>query len=520
MSERSFLQPDLIVIAEKIRTVEPGIGEARALAAAAGRFVFAGSQQDALALRGPETEIVDFKDATIMPGIVDAHVHLSALGGRLETVDLSGARSFDEAVQRTAAFAKMAPDGWLIGEGWDHNLWPGKMLPVHDALSAAVPDRPVLLRRVDQHALLLNARAMEAANVTSTTPDPAGGRIVRHADGRLTGVFVDNALDLVYPAVPKPNRAQLVRWLRAACREANRFGITAVGEARTFGHELSVLEELARDGALSLRVHAMISAETDLLEEHLARGPSADAYAGHLSMRAFKLFADGALGSHGAAMLEPYNDEPENRGLELSSQAHVASVTQRALARGFQVCVHAIGDRANRTTLDAFEEALRTSPTADHRLRIEHAQVLSPQDVPRFKSLGVIPSVQTSHRISDVAWIEERLGFDRARNAFPWRSLLDTGSILANGTDAPVEPIDPRRTFCAAMEGMSREEALRSMTIWAAYANFSEHAIGSIAPGKYADFVVVDRDWLQESADAIAHTQFLATYSAGRRLSG
>ncbi|MBV8425257.1 MAG: amidohydrolase [Candidatus Eremiobacteraeota bacterium] len=473
-------------------------------------------------LRGPKTEIIEFENATILPGIVDAHVHLPEMGQALHEADLRGATSFDDAVRRTVEFARKTADRWIIGAGWDQNLWAQKNFPAHDALSAAVPDRPVVLRRIDNHVLVLNQVAMQLAGITNATADPPGGRIVRDASGAATGIFVDNALDLIYPFLPPASHEQLLQWTRTACAEANRFGVTAVGEANTSSAMLAAFTSLAERAQLSLRIHTMLRDNADLLEEHFSGGPVHGAYDGRLSVRAVKMFADGALGSHGAALFEPYADAPGNRGLELTTEARIADVTRRALLHGFQVCVHAIGDRANRLALDAYESALETALPGDYRLRIEHAQVLSPQDVPRFETLGVIPSMQTSHRLSDVHWLESRLGPQRARDAFVWRSLLDTGAIVANGTDAPVEPIDPRRTFSAAItpDGMSRDEALRSMTIWPAFANFAEQEIGSITPGKYADFVVMDRDWLREPVEAIMQTEVLATYVAGQRVHG
>ena len=525
---------DLIVTAQTVHTVEPASPLATAFAVRNGRFAYVGSLEGALALRGSKTEVVDFGNATILPGLIDAHMHLTAVGQSLHEVDLFHVTSFDEVVRRTVAFAKTSPDMWVVGNGWDQNLWAGKAFPTHDALSAAIPNRPVLLERVDGHAVLANAEAMRIARVTKATPDPAGGRILRDGNGNPTGVFIDNATRLMYSVVPGPSHDQLVRWTRTACTEAGRFGVTAIGEANTTGAALAAFEELARENQLPIRIHAMLSDDAALIAAHLEKGPVQGAYDGRISVRAIKMFSDGALGSRGAALLQPYSDDPSNSGLLLITQAHITDVATRALAHGFQTCVHAIGDRGNRTVLDAYETALKTVPRGDYRLRVEHAQVLSPQDIPRFRALGIIPSMQTTHQISDMGWAEDRLGPERIRGAYAWRSLLDTGVIIANGTDAPVEPVNTLRTFHSAIsrqnsenlpsggwypaQRMTRDEALQSMTIWAAHANFSESTIGSIVAGKYADFVVMDQDWMKIAPEAVMQTRIRATYSSGRKV--
>ena len=533
-AQASDAPADLIVSAQTIHTVESANPSVTAFAVRNGRFIYAGSLDGALGLRGSKTEVIDFGNATILPGLIDAHMHLTSVGQALHEVDLYHVTSFDEIVRRTVAFSKTSPDSWITGEGWDQNLWPGQAFPTHEALSAALPNRPVLLERVDGHAILVNAEAMRVAHVTRATPDPVGGRILRDALGNPTGVFIDNAMGLIFDVVPAPSHEQLVRWARAACSEANRFGVTAIGEANTTGAALAALEELARTNELPIRIHTMLSDDPDLIATHLAKGPVHGAYDGRLSVRAIKMFSDGALGSRGAALLQPYTDDPANSGLLRITQGHITDVATRALAHGFQTCVHAIGDRGNRTVLDAYEAALRTVSRHDYRLRIEHAQVLSPQDIPRFKALGIIPSMQTTHQISDMGWAQDRLGPDRIKGAYAWRSLLDTGVIIANGTDAPVEPVNTLRTFHSAIsrqnsenlpaggwypaQRMNRDEALRSMTIWAAHANFSEDTIGSIAPGKYADFVVMDQDWMKVAPESIMQTRIHATYSSGRKV--
>ena len=528
--------PDLVVVGATVRTADPRRGEARGFAVAAGRFAYVGSEDGARALAGPGTRVLDLNGATVFPGFIDAHVHLSSIGLALREVHLHGIASYPAVVAATVAFARDTDDPWIVGAGWDQNLWAGQAFPTQEPLSAAFPDRPVALHRVDGHAILANAKAMQLAGVTAQTPDPAGGRIVHDERGAPTGLFIDNAMPLILAAIPPPSATQLRAALASAIGECHRWGITSVAEARTEAATLAVLESLADGGTLDLRVHAMLSGTDDaLLTERFARGPRPFEGDGRLAVRAVKLYADGALGSRGAALLAPYSDDPHNSGLLLTTQEHRINVASRALRSGFQVCTHAIGDRANRLVLDAYERVLAGLSLDDARalrFRIEHAQILAPADVPRFAALGIIPSMQTSHQTSDMAWAQERLGPDRLRGAYAWRSLLDTGVIVPNGTDAPVESLNTVRSYHAAVtrqdergapaggwfadQRMTRAEALKSMTLWPARANFAEHLVGSIATGKLADFVVADGDLLIVAADQIPNVQIRATYLGGR----
>jgi predicted amidohydrolase YtcJ len=524
---------DLIVTAATINTVDERTPGAQAFAVRDGRFVYVGAREGVHAFRGPRTKVLDLGDATVLPGLIDAHLHFTSVGAALHEVDLVHAATFDEVVRRTAAFAATSRDPWIIGDGWDQNLWPDKSFPVHDALSTAIAGRPVVLHRIDGHALLANAKAMELAGVTAATQEPAGGRILRDAHGAPTGVFVDNARTLVTRAIQPATHDQLVRASEAALKECHRWGLTAIGDPGIGQNVIAAYEELASAGRYTLRNHVMLSgSDPALVDAYLARGPRTLDYGGRLSFRAIKVYIDGALGSRGAALLAPYSDDPGNTGLLRTAQADVQTLCGRALKAGFQVCTHAIGDRGNRVVLDAYEAALRTTPVRDHRFRIEHAQVLAPGDVPRFAQLGVIPSMQSTHQISDMGWAQARLGPDRVRGAYAWRALLDAGVTIANGTDAPVEAVNSLRTFHAAItreneanqpaggwyprQRMTRREALKSMTIWAAHANFIDDVAGSITVGKYADFAVLDRDWMRVPPQAVMATRVLATYSAGK----
>jgi predicted amidohydrolase YtcJ len=483
---------DLIVTAQHIYTVDPDGPVVRAFAVRDGRVVFAGSEREAMALKGPRTRLLALGDRTVIPGITDAHLHLLGLGTALREVDLTGTRSYDEVIQRVVARAHELKAGeWISGRGWNQNAWPDTRFPTHDALSRAVPDNPVVLGRVDGHALLVNGRAIEAAGVTAATPDPAGGRIVRNPDGSSTGVFVDNAMELIRRVVPPPSRDETRAAVLAAVAEANRWGLTGIDDAGVSSATIDLYEELARAGRFTLRDYVMVSGDSADVAGAYQRGPQSALYDGHLWIRAIKQWADGALGSRGAALLEDYSDDPGNRGYFVTDSSVILATAISALRHGFQLCVHAIGDRANRMVLNVYEVALDSVPTADHRFRIEHAQILHHQDIPRFAALGVIPSMQTSHQTSDMYWAINRLGWTRAEGAYAWRSLLATGVVVPNGTDAPVERVNPMIGFHAAItrqdadgwpaggwfaaQRMSREEALEAMTIWPAYASFMEH---------------------------------------------
>ncbi len=524
---------DLILTAGTIHTVDPQVPRAQAFAVRGGRFVYVGSRDGVRAFRGPRTKTVDAGAATVLPGLIDAHLHFVAVGRALHEVDLMHASSLAEVVRRTVAFAAGSQDPWIVGDGWDQNLWPDKAFPTHDALSAALPDRPVVLHRVDGHAILANAKAMAHAGVDATTAEPVGGRILRDARGAPSGVFIDNAQGLVARAIPPPTHDQLVRAATAALAECHRWGLTAIGDPGVGADVIAAYEELARADRFTLRNHIMLAgSDAELVAAHVRSGPRALDARGILAVRAIKLYADGALGSRGAALLAPYSDDPGNTGLLRTSGATIQEMAERALRAGFQLCTHAIGDRGNRIVLDAYEAALRAVPVRDHRLRVEHAQVLDSADIPRFARLGVIASMQSTHQISDMAWAQTRLGPQRVTGAYAWRSLLDTGVLIANGTDAPVEAVNTLRTFHSAIarqnelnqppggwyprQRMTRDEALRSMTLWAARANFMETVAGSIAVGKFADFVVLDRDLMGVAPEQIMATRVLATYSSGK----
>lgn len=526
---------DLILTNGRIYTVDDTRPVVEAVAVAGGKVLFAGNAAGALALKHAGTKVVDLGGRTVIPGMVDAHGHVGGLGNALHIVDLTGTASYDEVVARVAARASKVPKGqWVLGRGWDQNDWGDTRFPTHDKMTAAVPDHPVYIVRVDGHAGLANLKALQAANVTAAAQDPTGGHIERAADGSPAGVFVDNAQGLVRRAIPQQTRDEVKAAIVDAVREAQRWGLTGVHDAGADATDLDVYEELAKAGQLKFRMYAMIGDRAGTIDAWFKRGPLVGGYNGSLWVRSIKLYSDGALGSRGAALLEPYSDDARNIGLLVSAPAHIQDVSTRALKAGFQVNTHAIGDRGNRLVLDAYEAALKVAPTADHRFRVEHAQILNYDDVPRFAALGVIPSMQASHQTSDMYWAGTRLGPVRLLGAYAWRSLLNTGVVVPNGSDFPVEQVNPLISFHSAVsrqdardwppggwypsERMTRDEALRSMTIWPAYAGFQEKVLGSLTPGKYADFVVLDQDIMRCPPELLLRTRVLSTWVGGEKV--
>ena len=525
--------PDLIVTNARIYTVDQNRPVVDAMAIRGGRIVATGPSRLITAMKGSATQVVDLGGKTVIPGMIDAHVHMMGLGQALATVDLRGTTSYDEVIARVAERARTTPPGrWITGVAWDQNDWPDTRFPTHEKLSAAVPNHPVFLQRVDGHAALLNAAAIKAAGLTPATKDPFGGHIERTATGVPTGVLVDGAMAIAEKVIPPPTHDELRAAAIAAAQEMNRWGLTSVEDAGVGKESIDVFEELAKEGKLSVRNYVMIAGDSANLAHYFGRGPQSALYDGHLWIKSIKMVADGALGSRGASLLEPYSDDAKTTGLTLVPAGAVRRVGAEALRRGFQLNVHAIGDRANRVVLDEFEAALKDAPSPDHRFRIEHAQIIHPEDIPRFAQLGVIPSMQASHQTSDMYWAGNRLGPQRLLGAYAWRSLLNSGVIIPNGSDLPVEKTNPLLSFHAAIsrqddnnwpaggwypeQRMTRDEALKSMTMWAAWAAFMEKEVGSLEAGKYADFVVLDQDIMQVPAELVLKTNVLSTWVAGK----
>jgi predicted amidohydrolase YtcJ len=485
-----------------------------AVLAVDGKIAFVGDEVEARRrAAGANLDVVDLAGAVVYPGFVDAHAHLKGLGMSLETLDLRGRQKEEILKLVREAAARSAAGAWIRGRSWDQNLWPGKSFPTAAELTAAAPRNPVALTRVDGHAIWVNESVLRLANVTPETADPAGGRIVRDTAGRRSGVFVDAAMDLVTRVMPEPSPADLRRYFGSGAKACATAGLTGIGDASAYDRkEIDVLRAMARDGSLPIRVYATIGAESKDLEAFLASGPVSD---GRLTVRAVKMFADGALGSRGAALLADYSDDPGNRGLLVTEPARMNAIVLAAVKAGWQVWTHAIGDRGNRLALDAYEKALAAVRPKDARLRIEHAQVLAPEDLSRFARLGVIASIQPTHATSDMGWAEARLGPVRNRGAYAWRSLLASGARLCGGSDFPVEKVSPLLGIYAAVtrqdlagrppggwypdQRLTRREALALFTADAAYAEFAEKRRGKIAPGFDADLTVLDRDIVSDA---------------------
>ena len=502
---------------------------------AAGRVIAYGAAaglRESLESRGNGVrEIV--VDGTVMPGLIDAHGHLMGLGFSLLQADLVGTRSKEAIVDRLKDKSAGLNEGdWLLGRGWDQNDWAGQAFPAAADLDAAFPDRPVWLKRVDGHAGWANSAALRAAGIDARTADPEGGRLLRDEQGQPSGVLVDAAMDLIETHIPKPDIALRRRALRLALATASKAGLTGVHDAGVSREDLALYRELADDQALPLRVYAMADGDSDALRQLCREGLYAHP-SGRLSMRAVKLYADGALGSRGAALLADYSDEPGNRGLLIQSPEHLREIIDKAAACGVQPAVHAIGDRANREVLDAYA-ALTAKQRQALRPRIEHAQVVAMDDIPRFAELGVIASMQPTHATSDMPWAGDRVGAERLRGAYAWRRYLDRATHMAFGSDFPVENVEPIPGLYAAITRQDAEgspeggwlpdqrltlvEALDAFTRGAAYAGFAENEVGTLEPGMRADFIVLSMDPHQVRGRALLQIKVRSTWLDGRKV--
>jgi predicted amidohydrolase YtcJ len=516
---------DLAVTNAHIYTVEGSHSTASAIAVKSGKILAIGN--DISQYVGTATKRLDAHGATIIPGLIDSHGHMEALGESLEILDLRSTKSereIAEIVRKAARNRK--PGEWIQGRAWDQNNWAEKQFPTAEAISAAAPGNPVFLSRVDGHACWVNRKAMEMAGLTAATPDPAGGKIIRDASGAPAGVLIDRAQSLVTRKIPPASAEELREQLKRAALDCVRLGITTVHDAGVSAEAIEQYRVLLRDRQLPVRIYAMIGGEGALWNDYLTRGPEIGE---RLTVRSIKLVSDGALGSRGAALKQPYADDPANSGLPILQQKDIERAARAAVAHGFQVNTHAIGDRANRTVLDAYGAVL--GGANDKRFRIEHAQVVSLDDIPLFQKYSVIASMQATHATSDMPWAEARLGPERVKGAYAWRRFLSIGVHVPNGSDFPVEDPNPLWGFYAAItrqdrEGsppggwfpdqrMTREEALRSWTMEGAYAAFEEKSKGSLVPGKLADFVMLSGDIMQVPPSEILQTRVKMTVVGG-----
>lgn len=504
---------DVILVGGTIVTMDPLRPRVDGLAIRGGRVEATGNAAEVRRLAGPQTKIIDLAGRSAVPGLVDGHCHLYELGKSLEELTLRGVGSADAAAKLVADAAKGRAAGeWIEGQGWDQNLWTPKEFPGHAALDAAAPQNPVALSRIDGHALWVNAAALKAAGITRATPAPPGGTIVKDPAGEPTGVFIDAAMDLVLGKIPAPSAATIRRRIVAAAKVATEAGLTGVHEMGIPDAVVTEYRALAAANELPLRVWALLSGDRAVVaalpERKAERDPSGES---RFVLGGVKLYADGALGSRGALLLEPYDDDPQNRGLVVTSTEDMARAAELALRGGWQVAVHAIGDRGNRNVLDAFAKA---GVTADRRFRIEHAQVVAPEDFARFAQLGVIASMQPTHATSDMPWAEARVGKRRIAGAYAWRTMLEAGAHVLGGSDFPVEEVPIVLSLHAATtrtdkkgqppggwlpeQKLTLDEALRLFTVEPAYASFTERSRGKLAPGYVADVTVFDRELVVE----------------------
>ena len=526
-------KPDLVLHNAVVITMNPNQPTAQAVAIRGDRISWVGSENDSRRLFGDAPQS-DLHGATVLPGIIDAHTHLLALGQSLLKLNLKDAATPEEVIVRVRQkVATTSANVWIQGWGWDEGKWASHY-PSNNELSLASPRNPVFLVGLHGFAAWANQRALELAGIHKETKDPENGKIVRdEKSGEPTGILLNHAQDLVAKYIPQITLDQEKNALETAAQECVRNGLTSLHEAQVTPLMLDAYRDLIREGRLPLRLYVMLDGSNkSLVEDWLKLGPQIDP-AHQLTIRAFKLFADGALGSRGASLLEPYTDAPQNRGVVTTSGSDVYNLTHLALAHGFQVCTHAIGDAANRSVLDAYEHALRDSPTSrDSRLRIEHAQVLAPEDIPRFARLGVIASMQPVHCTSDMPWAENRLGPERIKGAYAWRSVVDSGAHVPFSSDFPGETLNPFYGIYAAItrqdpngnppggwhpeQRVSLQQALRGYTMEAAYAGFEENVKGSIENGKLADLTVIDKDITKLPPREILSMQVLKTFIGGK----
>ena len=540
---------DLIILNGSIYTVDEQSPTTEAVGVKDGKIAFVGSEEAIKKYQGPETEILDLQGKTMTPGLIDSHAHFLGIGYKIMNLDLSNTKSYDEIVAMVEEAAKQAsPGAWILGRGWHQSKWdqqPEKLVKgfqTHEKLSAVSPDNPVLLRHASGHASFANAKAMEIAGVTNIDPERMdiheveGGEIIRDELGNPTGIFNETAMGLVQKHVPKDDIESHSRAMELAFEECLRNGLTSFHDAGSDSLAVATYMKFVEEDKMKMRLYIMLSSrDTAFLSEWYKKGPAIGLGNDFLTIRSIKLYGDGALGSRGAWLLEEYTDRAGHYGHETTPMPYVEKVSKEGLANGFQVCTHAIGDRTNREVLDIYEATFNANPekAKDPRFRIEHAQHINGDDIPRFAELGVIPAMQAIHMSSDRPWAIDRLGKERIEEgAYVWQKLLQSGAKVINGTDAPVEPVSAIASFYASvtrktLEGdpeggyepsqkMTREQALKSYTIDAAYGAFEENIKGSIEVGKLADFTVFSQDIMTVDESKLLDTEIEYTIVDGK----
>ncbi|KAA5544819.1 amidohydrolase [Adhaeribacter rhizoryzae] len=515
---------DLLIYNAKVYTADMDSTVVEAFAIKDGKFLEVGGSSFIRTKYKARREL-DLKGKPVYPGFIDAHAHFVGYAQNLMQADLVGTKSFAEVVQRLVAHRKKYPAApWLLGRGWDQNDWPVKDFPTNDTLNQLFPELPVLITRIDGHAALVNAKALALAQVTPATT--VSGGIIQKVNGRLTGILIDNAEELVARKIPPMQTSELAKVLLAAQEKCFAVGLTSVVDAGLEKPVIDLIDSLQKAKALKMRIYAMLSPSEENKNYYFKNGPYHSPY---LNVRSFKVYADGALGSRGACLLHPYHDQPNQTGFLLQNQEYYRQLAKQLNQLGFQMNTHAIGDSANRLMLNIYGEVLKGKN--NKRWRIEHAQVVNPTDVPKFGRYNIIPSVQPTHATSDMYWAADRLGPERIAHAYAYKYLLKQNGFLALGSDFPVEAINPLYGFHAAVarqdaknypaggfqknNALTRVQALYGMTRWAAYANFEEKEKGSIERNKYADFVILSQDIITADLSAIRNTKVLATYPNG-----
>ncbi len=521
------LSADLLIKNATIYTVDKDFSTANALVVKDGKILEIGLKPE-LELKYKIKETYDAKGNTVVPGLIDAHAHLYGLGLALQQVDLVGTTSFEEVLGRVVAFQEEKKMPYIIGRGWDQNDWDDKNFPTKKELDSLFPNTPVSLRRIDGHAMLVNSKALELAGITSKTK-VAGGEIVLE-NGEPTGIIVDAPMRLIGKTFPETTIEVSAEALLEAEKLCLQYGLTTVDDAGLDRSIIELIDTLQKEGKFKLRMYAMVSNSPQNRDYYLSNGIYKT---DRLNVRSFKVYADGALGSRGAAMREPYSDMPHHFGAMITTADSLDYLAQKIAASEFQMNTHAIGDSANIAVLRAYKKALEGK--TDRRWRVEHAQIISAQDFDYFDdNNNILPSVQPTHATSDMYWAEDRVGAERIKGAYAYKELLEKAGSIALGTDFPVEQVNPMYTFYAAVarkdlknypengfqmkDALTREEALKGMTIWAAFANFEENEKGSIEVGKFADFTILDKDIMKVDEKELPNTKVLATFINGEKV--